>query len=165
MLKKIDIKYSLLFCSLIIAALLAIRFNVLILTSMESFLVSEWTRIIAGIVSFAATISVRIKYKGLTMKESMSFSQFKIPSEEIWSFVSNPISLVCSLSLAKGLFLQFRNKQVVFVSFSTLELTFIGLVVAYLLFDSTMDLVKNLKKLFSKSNSIVAVPEPIPDNL
>jgi hypothetical protein len=164
MLKKIDIKYLFYFIGLIVCVLLAIMYDKALLSGVESFLSSKWTQIMAGIFSFSAAILSKIKHKQLSFSKPMTFSQFKGPIEEIWSFVSNPITLVCSLSLAKGLFLQLRNKEIVFVGFTNLELYFIGTVVVYLLFDGITDFIRNCKLALSKTSTITAVPEPVEDN-
>ncbi|TWI85868.1 hypothetical protein IQ13_1037 [Lacibacter cauensis] len=164
MFKKIDIKYTLYFIGLIACVLLAIMYNKQLLKGVELFLSSEWTQIVAGILSFAAAILSKIKYKQLAFSRPMTFSQFKVPVEEVWSFISNPLTLVCSLSLAKGLFLQLRNIKKVFVDFSNLEITFIGIVVLYLLFDGITDFIGNVKLALSKTSPITAVPEPLREN-
>lgn len=165
MFKRFDIKYFFYFIGIVVSVLLAISYKNILLSGVESFISSYWTQVLAGIFSFSAAILAKIKYKQLSFSKPMTFSQFRVPIEEVWSFVSNPITLVCSLSLAKGLFLQIQNKKTVFNGFTDLELSFIGIVVAYLLFDGIIDFIKNFKLALSKTNTITAVPEPIEETL
>lgn len=94
----------------------------------------------------------------------MSFNEFRIPVEDILSFVGNPITLVCSVSLAKGLFLQTTHDINYFPFFQSLELNFIGLVTVYLFFVAIMDLRKVFVETFINGDSKTEDPIPIPES-
>ena len=92
----------------------------------------------------------------------MSFNEFRIPLEDILSFIGNPVTLVCSMSLAKGLFLQTSERIMYFPFFQSVELGFIALVTSYLFFISMMELIRNVRETITKKASskteVTAIP-------
>jgi hypothetical protein len=89
-----------------------------------------------------------MKTRKYDFSPSMSFSQFKIPFEDFFS----PITVVCSLSLAKGLFLQTSENAPYFPLFHGIDFIFIWIVTVYLLFISTMEFAIHVKE-------IIIIPE------
>jgi len=87
----------------------------------------------------------------------MSFNEFKIPVENLLSFVSNPITIVCSLALAKGIYFQLAEGVQYFPFLNGVEITFVAIVTAYLLFISILELGKHFAEIFTKSNLNVSV--------
>jgi hypothetical protein len=157
---KIDIKYIIIFSTIIAVAILAHNYKRELFICTENILSNIALQNALGLISFAASVVSKIKHKKISFSNKMAFSQFKIPIEEILSFISNPISIMCSISLARGLFTQLiAHKQTIFNGFSALELTFITLVVFYLLYDGFIDLIYNCKLVFLKTSSLTAIPE------
>jgi hypothetical protein len=109
----------------------------------------------------------------------MSFTEFRIPVEDILSFIGNQVTLVCSISLAKGVFFQTWGEETwgdinYFPKFEKWELAFVGIVTSYLFFISAMELVRNIKETLtrdsvgkeqvtpiSESTAPTKVPDPI----
>ena len=106
MFKKADLKYIFLVLFLLVSAGLADVFHNLIIHWIRNFFEFSELNLYAGGLATIITILHKIKTRKFIFSPTMSFNDFKIPLEELLSFISNPITLVCSLSLAKGLFLQ-----------------------------------------------------------
>lgn len=143
------------------AAFLAFHFQGFIFQAIKSFFEFPQLNLCAGSLSFILTTVHKIKTRKLDLNVGMSFSEFRIPVQGILSFISNPITLVGSLSLAKGLFLQIYDHQQFFPFFDAGELGFVAVVTAYLLFISFMELKKYFRETFTIGEGKVAVPEAI----
>jgi hypothetical protein len=170
-LRDFDWKYALLATFLFSSSVLAYLYNAQILLAIKGFFDIEGLNFFAGLIATVFTLTYKIKTRSLKFSPSMSFNEFRIPVEDILSFIGNPVTLVCSISLAKGLFLQTSENTQYFPFFQSVELGFIALVTSYLFFLSIMELLKNIretlrKKAFSNTE-VTAVPasevsKPIP---
>lgn len=160
---KIDWKNTILIGILFFAGLLGYLYQQLVLESLKHFFELPELTFFAGGIAAIFTIVHKLKTRKVKFSSSMSFSEFRVPFEDILSFLSNPVTIVCSISLAKGLFLQTTNGTKYFPLFGNTELTFVGLVTAYLLYISIMELIKNIKEtiLLTQANerSAKAIPE------
>lgn len=159
--KNWDWKWISLALSFCAAAYLAYRFQWYIFQAFRSFFEFPQLNLCAGGLSVILTTVHKIKMRKLSFTTGMSFSEFRIPVQGVLSFISNPITLVGSLSLAKGLFLQFYEHQQFFPFFDTGELGFVAVVTAYLLFISFMELKKYFRESFTRAEGKMAVPEAI----
>jgi hypothetical protein len=162
--KGIDWKSTLITLALVAVGLLGYIFRIEILTSLKTFFEFKELTIYSGGLATIFTISHKLKTRKIKFSPNMSFNEFRIPFEDILSFVSNPITIVCSISLAKGLFLQSTDGDKYFPLFGSMELSFVGLVTAYLLFISMMELVKNMKETFLMASVPEKSPKAIPEN-
>lgn len=161
--KDFDWKYFLLTIFLFGCSGSAYLFSGKILEMLKEFFEIKDLNIFAGAIATIFTLTYKIKTRSFRFSPSMSFSEFRVPVEDILSFIGNPVTLVCAISLAKGLFLQTSEDIKYFPFFQTLELGFIALVTSYLFFLSIMELLKNINEtLFKKSTSqsiVTAIPE------
>lgn len=164
MFKNLDWKYIGLALLLALSVILIFMFNGQILVFFKSIFSFKYLNHIAGGTAAIFTILHKIKTKNLKLNPNMSFNEFRVPVEDILSFVGNPVTLVCSISLAKGIFLQYFYDNKYFPFFESIELTFIGLVTAYLFYISLMELITNVKEAFTKN--IIDTPKPsvVPQN-
>lgn len=160
-LKNWDWKYIFLFLSFCVTAVFAYVFRSEVVHFLKLFFEFPQLNLCAGGISAILTIVHKIKLRKFTFSPTMSFNEFKIPMEDILSFVSNPITIICSLSLAKGLFLQTSENQQYFPFFNNIETSFIFIVTVYLLFISFMEMAKNFRECFIKSKNKVATPQAI----
>jgi hypothetical protein len=162
-LKDFDWKYFLLTIFLFGCSGSAYFFSANILQMLKGFFEIKDLNIFAGAIATIFTLTYKIKTRSFRFSPSMSFSEFRVPVEDILSFIGNPVTLVCAISLAKGLFLQTSEDIKYFPFFQTLELSFIAVVTSYLFFLSVMELLKNVNEtLFKKSASrsiVTAIPE------
>jgi uncharacterized membrane protein len=159
-LKRIDIKYIILFIVLCVGFFVSYCNRSNLLESLTLFFEFKYLNILAGALSAIVVIVHKIKYRKLNFKPSMTFFEFNAPFSETIFFALNPIAIVCSLSLAKALFLQCFKQSVYFNFFSATELTFIGIVTAYLLYSSLMELYGNLKEIVLKDSAKSETPLP-----
>lgn len=111
---------------------------------------------------FALIISIvaKLAENKITFKNHIAFDQWKQGMEEIISFFSGgPITLICSISLAKGLFLQWISVEKYFLNFQDWELFFIFSITLYLLYISIIEVKKDLKKIYPTKKGFT--PKPI----
>lgn len=128
----------------------------------ETFLMVKFVFDLKGLEVFAGgiatifTLTQKIKTRKLSFKKAMSFHEFRLPVEDGLSFIGNPVTLVFAITLSKGSFLYPTEY---FPKFSELEIAFIGLVSAYLLFISIMELWTNIKVTCTiSSQEMTAIP-------
>jgi hypothetical protein len=163
MLKKFDWKYSSIAIILIIGFVLSHIFYNHILYYIKCFFYIPELNVYAGAIAIIFTILHKIKGRKINFDADMSFKDFRASIGDIISFVDNPIILVGSFALAKGLYLQYFDNTIYFPFLKGYELTFILLVTLYLLFISLMELWKNIKETcFDKpieSQRPLATPE------
>lgn len=100
----------------------------------------------------------------------MSIKEFSASIGDIISFIDNPILIVGSLTMVKGLFFQL-TEDIQFIPLHGVELTFIIIVTIYLLYSSLLELWNNILGTCWKDNiasdtpraaevTNMAVPEP-----
>jgi hypothetical protein len=161
-LRDIDWKYALLAIFLFTCSGLAYFYNAEILAGIKIFFETKGLNYFAGAIATAFTLTYKVKTRTFRFSSSMSFNEFRVPLEDILSFVGNPVTLVCSISLAKGLFLQTSENTMYFPFFQSVELGFIALVTSYLFFISMMELVRNIRETVTKKASskteVTAIP-------
>lgn len=163
MFKQLDWKYIGLATVLITGTIISYVLRSQILFGLKYFFELENLNYFAGGFSIIFMLTHKIKMRKFKFSASMSFNEFRIPVEDILSFIGNPITLVCSFSLAKGIFLQTADSIQYFPFFQSLELTFIGLVTAYLIFISVMELLNNIKETILNGTSKTEQPTAIPE--
>ena len=93
----------------------------------------------AGGVSTIFTILYKVKGRKIEFKKLMSIKEFSANIGDVISFIDNPIIIVGSLTLVKGLFFQI-TENIVFIPLQGIELTFIIIVTIYLLYSSILEL-------------------------
>ena len=157
--KRLDLKYIFLFIFISASIVLSLIFSAQILAGLKLLFSLPFLNLYVGVFAAIVTITHKIKNKEIKFSSTMSFNEFKIPFENILSFISNPITIVCSISLAKGIFLRYYENIQYFQFFSNLEIIFIGIVTAYLLFISIMELIKNIKEIFLRIEEAIPKQE------
>lgn len=162
--KNIDWKYTVLIIVLVLLGFFGHLFRTEILEGLKAFFELKELTLFAGGLAIIFTITHKLKTKKIRFNSSMSFNEFRRPFEEVLSFLSNPVTIVCSISLAKGLFLQTTNGVKYFPLFGTMELTFVGLVTAYLLYISVMELIRNMKETMLQVSISEKKARAIPEN-
>lgn len=164
MLKNWDWKYIGVAVLLTVGVIASYIFRSAIFVWLKTFFELENLNFWVGGAATILMVTHKIKTRKFKFSATMSFNEFRIPVEDILSFIGNPITLVCSVSLAKGLFLQTTDDIKYFPFFQSLELTFIGLVTAYLFFVAIMDLRKVFVETFINGDSKTEEPKPIPES-
>lgn len=162
-LQNFDWKYGLLAAFLFTCSAAAYFYNREMLLYTKMLFELDGLNFFAGALATVFTLTYKIKTRTFRFSPSMSFNEFRIPVEDILSFFGNPVTLVCSLSLAKGLFLQTSENTMYFPFFQSVELSFIGLVTSYLSFLSIMELQRNIRETLTKKtvgkSEVIAIPE------
>jgi len=151
---RLDTKYIFVFIFIVIILILSLIFTKEILIGLKSIFEIPSLNLIAGLFATVVTTLNKFKNKEFNFSIAMSFSEFRIPLENILSFIGNPITVVCSISLAKGIFLQYYEKLQYFPLFNDVEVMFIAMVTLYLIYISVMEIIREMKNLFLKVEKI-----------
>ena len=152
--EQYDWKFASLSVLWITVLFLSFYFKKEIITYSKAVLTYPYLLHFAGIVSSVFMIVSKMKQGEININADMSFNEFKIPMEQVLSLLGNPVTLVGSLSLAKGILLQMSGEKTFFPFMQKWELVFITMVTAYLLFVSVMELIMNIKNVFIKDITI-----------
>lgn len=154
---KFDLKHILIFVFILSFIVLFLIFRNEFLYGIDYFFRIPYLNIGSGLIAMVLTITHSLKYKKIKFTPAMSFNEFRSSLEIILSNFGSPITLVCSITLAKGIFFRYYNNTIIhFPLFNDTEIFFIGLVTAYLLYISIMELVRFGKEIFMN----VEVAEP-----
>lgn len=123
----------------------------------------------AGGLATIFTILQKIKTRKIEFKKIMSIKEFSASIGDIISFIDNPILIVGSLTLVKGIFFQLTEK-IQFIPLTGVELTFIIIVTLYLLYSSLLELWNNISGTCWKDKPVNDIPhkaegigEPVPE--
>ena len=162
-LKDIDLKYSGLAIFLCVVSYLTYLFNSEVLNCIKLIFEFKDLDLFAGGLATILTLTNKIKHRKIKFSSNMTFNDFRIPLEDVLSFIGNPITLVCAISLAKGIFLQASENVQYFPLYRGFDIAFIGLVTAYLFFFFLMELIMNVRGIMfsklNKSEKITPIPE------
>ncbi|HLG34761.1 MAG TPA: hypothetical protein VI757_07780 [Bacteroidia bacterium] len=163
MFRNFDWKYIFIALLLLAGYVYSVIYHKEILIGIKYFFNLPFLNLSAGAVAAIFTMLHKIKTRKITLNYKMSFNEFRGTTADIISFIESPITIVCSLALAKGLFLQYTEGILFFPKFNQVEFYFIGLVTFYLSLTSIMELLNNIKETcFSKQVSpisLIAVAE------
>lgn len=144
MFKRINKRYAALLGGLMILSVLMLNYKAELKSSLIPILEFEHTYWFIGI-SLILEVVHKVRYNLLNIRFNTSFSDFKAPFEGLLSYFQNPMTLSCSWSLLKGLCLQYFFKKSYFPFFGDIELSFILLITAYLLFNAVVEHIKLIK--------------------
>jgi hypothetical protein len=152
MIKKPDWRYILIATFLVVLTFLCKIYSTEVLSGIKSFFETDYITFYFGAGATIITLLHKIKTKKITFNAKMSFSEFRIPVADLLSFVDSPVTIICALALAKGLFMQSSESVQYFPFFNNLEITFIGLVTIYLFFISSLELWNNFVETFLRKS-------------
>lgn len=161
--KDLDWKYIGIMLFLGLLVFLSVSFKDNLFTFFSWLFNHDKLILIIGTISAVIDITHTIKYKNFAFSHNMSFTQFKNSFEFLSSFIGNPITLVSSFALAKGLFLHWTGQEKYFPSFHNLELIFIATVTVYLLVVSSLELKKHFWEILKTPLSDDLIPTDNPN--
>lgn len=151
--KKADVKYIVIALALIVACLLYYFLKDYVLNGIKICLECNLVYVILGIYAFVVTLIHKIKFKGSPINVRSTFGNFIESFEQHYlSVFVTPALTVTSLSLSKGLFIQYFFQGDFFRNFNDAEIIILRLVVAYLLFQSFMELKKLTVEAFTMTH-------------
>jgi hypothetical protein len=160
--KKLDWKYIGIAIGLIVLSYLSFTYRILIIFRIRTIFEFKYLNLCIGTISTIITVLSKIKNRNLIFKTEMSFNEFRVPFEEVISFVGSTVSIVGSLSLAKAIYFQVVLGKKMFLSIdNSIDLSFIALVAIYLLYTSIMELYKKFIELFTIVNINQNIITPI----
>lgn len=162
--KKLDWKNLSLLIFLLIFSIVGYTYHSELLEELTAFFKLKGLTIIAGCVSVTISLAHKIKAKKIKFESTMSFNEFRKPFEEVFSFLSNPISVVSSISLAKGLYLQKFEDIEYFPLFGKIEINFLIVITIYLTYTSIMEIIKHCREIIFHVSTIEKIPQAISEN-
>lgn len=141
--KKLSFKYVGLFSLLFLAAFLFDSYKIQLLTRIKDFF--QWEPLFYGVTIFVFLTVVinKIKYGELTVTSFTDQKKIKGTLSDLLSWIIDPSSFVCSLSILKGLFLDSFFGGAYFSSFTTSERVFILIASAFFFINSFIELKKD----------------------
>lgn len=157
--KQFDLKY--ISIMIVIASLVFISkfMSQHILTGVLSVLEFEYSLFILGSIAVVVELAHNLKFKtDLALTQNMSFNQFKNKFEYVFSIIANPLTIVSSFALAKGLVFSYTDKYDYFPYFNNIELSFIGIVTMYLMVVSILELWSNFVEVVRKEKTVIITP-------
>lgn len=157
--KIFDLKYTGIAIVLLIGFFLSHIFYDNVLYFTKCVLSVPNLNLYAGGVSTIFTILYKVKSRKIEFKKLMSIKEFSANIGDVISFIDNPIIIVGSLTLVKGLFFQI-TENVVFIPLQGIELTFIIIVTIYLLYSSILELWATIYGTCWKNIVSLATPHP-----
>lgn len=142
--RKIDLKYFAFSIGLLIAFYYTNKTYSQLLLIIKSIITYPKLGLYAAAVSTIFTILPKIKTHTFSFSSKMSFKEFRASINDIISFIDNPIVLVGTLAILKGIFIYYTENNRFFPLFNQYEITLILLVSLYLLVTSLLELWKNI---------------------
>ncbi|MGV3598238.1 MAG: hypothetical protein ACO1PI_10250 [Bacteroidota bacterium] len=164
MFARIDWKYIGVLILLFVVATIGYTYKNNISEGIKVFFEIPGLNIIAGGIAAIVTLTKRIKTRKFNFNKNLSFEQFQKPFEDFVGFIGNPLTLGCSLTLAKGLYLQQTKTTQYFPFFESYELAFIVTVTFYLIYTSLLVLISNVRDIIFKSTVPIQHPQAIPSD-
>ena len=153
-------RFIILFFTCLIGCIIGYIFWGIILSGIKWIFNIKYLNFWAGLIALILSLLVRIKEKKISLNRHIAFDDFKNFIEEVSSyFTGGSITLICSISLAKGLFFHFHGIDVYFNNFKDWELIFISVITLYLLFISIREVVRDFIKLWPDKKEYT--PQPI----
>ncbi len=156
--KKLDWKYILASISLFVGFIFASLFKVELMNNIKMILTYPFLNLYAGAISTIFTILEKYKSKKISFHSKMTFGDFKTSVSELISFIDNPIILVGSLGLTKGLFLYYSENTNYFPFLNSTEILLVVLVTIYLLYTSLSELWTNIIRTYLKQTISNEIP-------
>ena len=158
--KIFDWKYFGIAAGLILGFALTHIFYAEVLCFTKSILNVPDLNLYAGGVATIFTILQKIKSRKIEFKKIMSIKEFSASIGDIISFIDNPILIIGSLTMVKGLFFQI-TEDIQFIPLKGVELTFIIIVTLYLLYSSLLELWNNISGTCWKDKVISDTPHKV----
>lgn len=152
--KSIDWKYIIYTILLLVIFVMSYAYNTILMSTIRNIFETPNLNLYFGAFAFVINLLHKIKMRSLKISPSMSFTEFLKPVKDIFSYLIGTVTIVAAITLAKGIVLQLINGNENFPFLGNgIELSFIGLIVAYLLYQSLMELYIQCKDIFLRDLS------------
>jgi len=159
--KIFDWKYTSIAVGLLIAFVLLHIFYTEVLYTTKCILSLPDLNLYAGGLATIFTILDKVKGRKIELKKIMTIKEFSATIGDVISFIDNPVIIVGSLTLVKGLFFQLTEDKI-FIPLQGVELTFIIIVTLYLLYSSLLELWNTIRGTCWKDPISLDIPHPTP---
>lgn len=154
--KKIDTKYIIIFIVLLVTSFIVADNKKEALDLIKYFLLLKPLELILTLLFFCLSILYKVKYNNYSKIKIIEFNDFKTIAIDLVSTLMNPATLLCSISILKGLFLLNFYDIKYFNFFQSNELFFLAIVGFYLLIVSGTELISMFIELFFRTSQVKA---------
>jgi hypothetical protein len=158
--KRIDKKYAFIFVGILFLSFVFLRFQQEAFDSIKLVITYEHFSSAIGLVLFLLTITHRIKYLNFRELKNLEFNELKTLLSDLGSALLDPATLVCSISLMKGLFLLKYYNIKYFDHFTEGEITFFWTAGIYFFFKSLLQMQNVFLELFVHAQEVAHEIEP-----
>jgi hypothetical protein len=158
--RKRDRKYIFLFILSLIGSVLVIFYRSTILNCFKEILLWDFFTLSVSLLVFCITIWHKIKYQELNFSQLKNIDSIKEVLREILDTITEPSIFVCSISILKGLYLDYFFDDRFFAKFNDAEKNFLLIASFCFLVTTFIELKTNAMELFFSSAEI----DPSTDN-
>lgn len=157
--KNVNIKYLSLFLILLLISFFMREYKNHLLDISRTLLNSSTLFYGLAISIFFITILHKIRYNQLSIENISDSKQFKITLAELISTITDPSTFICSISILKGLFLDYFFVESYFVNFNQPEKFFLLIASFYFFITSFLEIKELFCELMSSSSEVNATEE------
>lgn len=140
--KKVNFKYLIILLAIFTCSFLIREYKTLLLDSLKNIISSKLFFLGITFLSLPITLLYKIKFNELNFKDFLDAKKVKNSIAEVVSAVAEPSTFICSLSILKGLFLDFFYSDNYFTKFNDAEKSFL-LIASFYFFVITFIELKN----------------------
>ena len=152
--KKFNYKYLLILISLFILSFAVREYKQPILDCVKKLVSSELFFIVLAFLSFPINLVYKIKFNEVKFSSFLDATKIKESISEIIALVTEPSTFVCSISILKGLFLDYFYTDHYFSMFSEFEKTFLFIASFYFLIITANQLKNYLIKIIIDTTEV-----------
>ncbi len=164
MVKGVDTKYILIFIAIISLSFIVVFNKHDTLDFLKAIMTLNHLGFCLSVMFFTIAILHKLKYNNYGKLKSADFNDFKSILLDLISTVMNPVTLLCSISILKGLFLLKFYGIKYFDFFSSNELFFLAIVGFYFLIKSGLELKTMIVELFFRTSDVTLAKSIVPNN-
>uniref|UniRef100_UPI00404B3A4E hypothetical protein n=1 Tax=Flavobacterium sp. TaxID=239 RepID=UPI00404B3A4E len=152
--KNVNLKYFSIFIFLLLASIFAREYKKELLNVIKIILNSSTLFYIIAIGIIFITFLHKIRYNELNFENFSNSKEFKITLAEFISSITEPSTFICSISILKGLFLDYFFTESYFVKFNEPEKIFLLIASFYFFITSFLEIKEMFRELMSPSSEV-----------
>ena len=152
--KRLNIKYGIIFVILFFASIRTDVYKDFVLNTLKDILNSSNLYYFLTVFVFLIVVVHKIRYNEFSGKSLTDPKKIKELMTDIISSITDPSTFICSVSILKGLYLDFFFKESFFFNFNSSEKVFLLISSFYFLVHSFIELKKSFLEIFLNTESI-----------
>lgn len=151
---NIDRKSVLLYLGVIALSFIVYKYQYTFLNSVKYFITLEYFDLVLTGLLVSLTLFHKLKFNNYSNLKKIEFNEMKSGLADLISTVMDPATLICSISILKGLFLLKVYNIKYFDFFSDNELLFLFIAAVYFFIKSGIEMWSIFLECFLKSSSV-----------